>query len=43
MFLTGVMAGATILNADFTNNIIKAVQEMVEKAEPAPEVNEENV
>lgn len=43
MFLTGVMAGATILNAGFTNNIIKAVQEMVEKAEPAPEVNEENV
>ncbi len=42
MFLTGVMAGATILNAGFTNNIIKAVQEMVETAEPTPEETEEN-
>lgn len=30
MFFTGVMAGATILNAEFTNKVINAVQDMVE-------------
>lgn len=29
MFLTGVMAGATILDAEFTNNVIKAVEDMI--------------
>lgn len=40
MFFTGVMAGATILNAGFTDKVIKAVQEMVEN-QPLPEEPDE--